>query len=101
MRVCTKEEREKISRNVIENNRGSATYYIMITDRKNVKDSDVPGREIHRICNKSSFGINLGLDYRMGNRDRVRQNRGVQGKDPDFRHGIADAMLLLFSGIVQ
>ena len=42
MRVCIKEEREKISRNVIENNRGSATYYIMITDRKNVKDSDVP-----------------------------------------------------------
>ena len=25
---------------IIENNRGSATYYIMITDRKNAKDSD-------------------------------------------------------------
>ena len=30
-------EREKISRNVIENNLDSATYYIMITDRKNAK----------------------------------------------------------------
>ena len=42
LREFAQKKREKISRNVIENNRGSATYYIMITDRKNAKDSDVP-----------------------------------------------------------
>ena len=42
LREFAQKKREKISGNVIENNRGSATYYIMITDRKNAKDSDVP-----------------------------------------------------------
>ena len=42
LREFAQKKREKISRNVIENNRGSATYYIMITDRKNAKDSDDP-----------------------------------------------------------
>ncbi len=37
------EKREKISRNVIENNLGSAAKYSMITaDRKKAKDSDDP-----------------------------------------------------------
>ena len=40
LREFAQKKREKISGNVIENNRGSATYYIMITDRKNAKDSD-------------------------------------------------------------
>ena len=34
--------RMKISENTIENNYGSVTYSMMITDRKNAKDSDVP-----------------------------------------------------------
>ena len=34
--------RGKISENVIENNWNSVAYYIMITDRKNAKDSDIP-----------------------------------------------------------
>ena len=41
LREFAQKKREKISRNVIENNRGSATYSMMITDRKNAKDSDV------------------------------------------------------------
>ena len=41
LRVRTREER-KISGNVIGNNWNSAAYYILITDRENVKDSDVP-----------------------------------------------------------
>ena len=36
------EKRGMISGNVIENNWSSATCSMMVTDRKNVKDSDVP-----------------------------------------------------------
>ena len=35
-------KRGKISGSVIENNWNSATYYIMIADRENAKDSDDP-----------------------------------------------------------
>ena len=42
LREFAQKKREKISRNVIENNRDSATYSMMITDRKGAKDSDVP-----------------------------------------------------------
>ena len=35
-------QRGKISGSVIENNWNFAAYYIMITDRKNAKDSDDP-----------------------------------------------------------
>ena len=42
LREFAQKKRAKISGNVIENNWNSAAYYIMITDRKNVKDSDVP-----------------------------------------------------------
>ncbi len=49
------EKRGKISRNVIENNLGSAAKYSMITtDRKKAKDSDDPEGGIHRVCNKPS-----------------------------------------------
>ena len=42
LREFAQGKRGKISGNVIENNWGSAAYYIIITDRKNAKDSDVP-----------------------------------------------------------
>ena len=42
LREFAQGKRGKISGNVIENNWNSAAYYIMITDRKNAKDSDVP-----------------------------------------------------------
>ena len=40
LREFAQGKRGKISGNVIENNWNSAAYYIIITDRKNVKDSD-------------------------------------------------------------
>ena len=42
LREFAQVKRGKISGNVIENSLGSAAYYTTITDRKNVKDSDVP-----------------------------------------------------------
>ena len=42
LREFAQGKRGKTSGNVIENNWNSAAYYIMITDRKNIKDSDVP-----------------------------------------------------------
>ena len=42
LREFAQGKREKISGNVIENNWNSAAYSMMITDRKNAKDSDAP-----------------------------------------------------------
>ena len=42
LREFAQEKRGKISRNVIENNLGSAKYSMIITDRKKAKDSDGP-----------------------------------------------------------
>ena len=98
-RVCTGEEK-KISRNVIENNLDSVEYSVIITDRKNVKDSDVPEeRYIGLATNHPAIKTELMPKY--GGWDEVLQNRGVQDQDTDHRHGIQNAVLLLFPGIVQ
>ena len=100
LREFAQKKREKISGNVIENNRGSATYSMMITDRKGAKDSDVP-EERYIWFETNHPAIKTEVYAKRWGIETGRQNRGVQGQDLDFRHGIADAMLLLFSGIVQ
>ena len=87
LREFAQGKRGRISGNVIENNRGSATYYIMMTDRKNVKDSDVPEeRYIGLATNHPAIKTELMPKY--GGWDEVLQNRGVQGQDTNHRHEI-------------
>ena len=71
-------KREKISGNVIENNRDSATYYIMITDRKNAKDSDVPEEKYigfatnHPAIKTEAYAKRWGIETGYGKIEECR-----------------------------
>ena len=74
---------------------------MMITDRKNAKVSDAPEEKyIGFATNHPAIRIEAYIP-KWGNRGRVRQNLGVQDQDTNHRHGIQNAVFLLFTGIVQ
>ena len=84
-------EREKISRNVIENNRGSATYYIMITDRKNVKDSDDPEEKYigfatsHPAIKTEVYAKRWGIETGYGKIEECRAKTRISDMESRMR----------------
>ena len=78
LREFAQKKREKISGNVIENNWNSAAYYIMITDRKNVKDSDVPEEKYigfatnHPAIRTEAYAKRWGIETGYGKIEECR-----------------------------
>ena len=78
LREFAQKKRAKISGNVIENNWNSAAYYIMITDRKNVKDSDVPEEKYigfatnHPATRTEAYAKRWGIETGYGKIEECR-----------------------------
>ena len=71
-------KREKISTNVIENNRGSIEYTMIITERKNAKGSDVPEEKYigfatnHSTINTETYAKRWGIETGYGKIEECR-----------------------------
>ena len=87
---------------IIENNWNSAAYYIMITDRKNARDSDVPEERYigfatnHPAIKTKVYAKRWGIETGYG---KIEECRAKTRISQTWNRRML--MLLLFSGIVQ
>ncbi len=85
--VLRKFAQERISGNVIENNWNSTAYYIMITDRKNVKDSDVPEKRYvgfatnHSAIKTKAYVKRWGMETGYGKIEECRVKTRITGTE--------------------
>ena len=94
--------RDEISENVIENGRGTVPYSDGTGQKGQKGQIRLARGEAYRVCDKLPVRQDRKVRQKAGDGDGIRQDRGVQGQDPDQvrkgTHAVFYYPLTLFNG---